>query len=88
MFWRHVVASSNAVETAGNDEYRDDHMGAIFTEGMSFSGFERNCAFLNLGANKEFATVSGVSGYDFLDDGRGSAVTLSSQVAVSEREAE
>lgn len=37
--------------------------------GRSFSGRERNCAFLNLGAGK-FADVSSVSGFDFPDDGR------------------
>ncbi|SUZ90581.1 uncharacterized protein METZ01_LOCUS43435, partial [marine metagenome] len=41
------VASSAATETAGNDEYRDNHMSAIFTEGLSFSGFERDYVSLN-----------------------------------------
>jgi peroxiredoxin len=40
--------------------------------GMSFSGRERNCAYLNLGdASERFANVSAVSGLDFPDDGRG-----------------
>ena len=50
-------------------------------EGLSFSGNERNCAFLNLGetglnpgrAGGAFANVSAVSGLDFPDDGRGLA---------------
>ena len=49
-------------------------------EGLSFSGNERNCAFLNLGASLNpgrtggaFANASAVSGLDFPDDGRGAA---------------
>ncbi len=49
-------------------------------EGLSFSGNERNCAFLNLGASLNpgqaggaFANASAVSGLDFPDDGRGVA---------------
>ncbi|MCY3971801.1 MAG: tetratricopeptide repeat protein [Acidobacteria bacterium] len=49
-------------------------------EGLSFSGNERNCAFLNLGASLNpgeagvsFANASAVSGLDFPDDGRGLA---------------
>ena len=38
-------------------------------EGRSFSGHERNSFFLNIGDGK-FADVSGLSGFDFLDDGR------------------
>ncbi|MEE2826418.1 MAG: tetratricopeptide repeat protein [Planctomycetota bacterium] len=43
-------------------------------QGNSFSGKERNCAFLNLG-NSKFANVSSISGLDFIDDARGLAVT-------------
>ena len=43
-------------------------------QGNSFSGKERNCAFLNLG-NSQFANVSSVSGLDFIDDARGLATT-------------
>ena len=50
-------------------------------EGLSFSGNERNCVFLNLGeaglnpgeAGSAFANASAVSGLDFPDDGRGVA---------------
>ncbi len=43
-------------------------------EGLSFSGNERNCVFLNPGgAGGAFANVSAVSGLDFPDDGRGVA---------------
>ncbi len=49
-------------------------------EGLSFSGNERNCVFLNLGASLNpgeaggaFGNASAVSGLDFPDDGRGVA---------------
>ncbi len=43
-------------------------------EGLSFSGAERNCVFLNPGAaGGAFANASAVSGLDFPDDGRGVA---------------
>ena len=42
----------------------------MLKEGRSWSGHERNCAFLNLGENR-FATISATSGFDFLDDARG-----------------
>ena len=38
--------------------------------GVSFSGRERNCCFLNLGPTGPFADVSSVAGVDFPDDGR------------------
>ena len=57
-------------EEAGNDEYRDDHMGAIFQEGFSFSGYERD--YLALGQRgRSFLDISGISGLDSLSDGRG-----------------
>lgn len=42
-------------------------------KGGSLSGRERNCAFLNLDGGS-FATVSGVSGFDFPDDSRALAL--------------
>ncbi|MEM7391428.1 MAG: tetratricopeptide repeat protein [Verrucomicrobiota bacterium] len=41
--------------------------------GRSFSGFERNCCYLNTGGGR-FANISAVSGVDFPDDGRGVAL--------------
>ena len=38
--------------------------------GVSWSGRERNCCFLNTGSPR-FANVSAVTGLDFLDDGGG-----------------
>ena len=57
-----MVASSTEAETAGNDEYRDDHMSAIFSEGLSFSGFERNYFGLNLGNRGAVTAVDGLVG--------------------------
>ena len=45
----------------------------LIREGHSFSGRERNCAFLNMGGTK-FANVSSVAGLDFIDDGRALAL--------------
>lgn len=42
--------------------------------GSSFSGRERNCAFLNTGRG-DFADVSGALGLDLIDDGRAIAMT-------------
>ncbi len=44
----------------------------MLAEGRSFSGYERNCVFLNTGGRK-FANISATSGLDFIDDGRGVA---------------
>ena len=46
----------------------------LLKQGRSWSGYERNCAFLNVNGRR-FANQSAVSGLDFLDDGRGLAVT-------------
>lgn len=49
-------------------------LSSMLTRGRSFSGRERNCAFLNLGTESgslsRFADISAVSGLDFIDDGR------------------
>ncbi|AWT60484.1 MAG: Thiol:disulfide interchange protein TlpA [Candidatus Moanabacter tarae] len=44
----------------------------MLAEGRSFSGYERNCVFLNTEGRK-FANISATSGLDFIDDGRGVA---------------
>ena len=46
----------------------------MIEEGKSWSGYERNCCFLNTG-NGRFANISATSGFDFLDDARGLALT-------------
>ena len=43
----------------------------LLRQGHSWSGHEKNCAFLNAG-NGTFANVSALSGADYGDDGRGS----------------
>jgi thiol-disulfide isomerase/thioredoxin len=71
LFWRHVVAAAESIEDPGNEQYQDRHMDAIFEEGFSFSGFERDYLALSLGEG-QFLDVSGVSGLDSISDGRGS----------------
>jgi hypothetical protein len=46
----------------------------LVASGRSFSGHERHTCFLNTGGAR-FANISGVSGLDYPDDGRGVAVT-------------
>ncbi|HUF61340.1 MAG TPA: ASPIC/UnbV domain-containing protein [Verrucomicrobiales bacterium] len=41
----------------------------LIRSGGTLSGYERNCAFLNLGGDA-FATVSALAGFDHLDDAR------------------
>ncbi len=49
---------------------RNDQTRLIFQEGFSFSGYERDPLYLNLG-NRRFLDISGVSGIDSISDGRG-----------------
>ena len=53
-------------------------LAVMLDHGMSISGNERHCVFLNTGkdsrAGEKFACVSAVSGLDFPDDGRGVSV--------------
>ncbi len=64
-----MVASTLTEEKAGNDSYQNNHMGLIFKEGFSFSGYERNGLFLNQ-EGQGFKDISGVSGVDSILDGR------------------
>ena len=64
-----MVASTVGDEKAGNDSYQGEHMSLIFREGLSFSGFERDCLFRNA-AGEKFEDISGVSGIDSISDGR------------------
>jgi peroxiredoxin len=66
-----VVAAEERAEQAGSEQYHENHMGAIFKEGFSFSGYERDLLELNLGDGR-YLDISGVSGVDSLSDGRGS----------------
>jgi len=69
---------SNDVEFS--DEWTSGYDGLVrmLSEGRSWSGQERHCAFLNTGsdpaASGRFASVASVSGIDFPDDGRGLAI--------------
>ena len=56
----------------GKDEkgaLRADQSSLMFGQGFSFSGYERDPLYLNLG-NKKFTDISGVSGIDSITDGR------------------
>jgi thiol-disulfide isomerase/thioredoxin len=56
----------------GKDEkgaLRVDQTQLMFAEGFSFSGYERDPLYLNLGT-KKFMDISGVSGIDSITDGR------------------
>lgn len=64
------MAAKAEVEKAGNESYQNDHMSKIFKEGFSFSGFERDGVYLNLGT-KKYLDISGISGLDSITDGRG-----------------
>ena len=55
-------------EGVGSDRYKSDHMGLIFQEGLSFSGFERNKLFL--GKPGGFVDLSNISGADSESDCR------------------
>ncbi|MFQ5926426.1 MAG: CRTAC1 family protein, partial [Terriglobia bacterium] len=50
--------------------FRRDQNRLIFTQGFSFSGYERDPLYLNRG-NQKFLDISGVSGLDSITDGRG-----------------
>ena len=59
--------------TQANDKekgvLRTDQNQLMFGQGFSFSGYERDPLYLNLGT-KKFTDISGVSGIDSISDGR------------------
>mgnify|MGYP002529047811 CR=1 FL=1 len=67
-----MLASSIEVEQTGNQQYQTDHMGKLFEQGFSFSGFERDKLYLNQ-EGRHFLDISGLSGLDSVTDGRGAA---------------
>ena len=67
-----MLASSVEAEQTGNQQYQTRHMGKLFEEGFSFSGFERDKLYLNQGGRR-FLDISGLSGLDSVTDGRGAA---------------
>ena len=75
MFWRQVVSQSpETAEDKNNPGYRRGwaKIFQMIRAGSSWSGHERNCAYLNTG-DGNFANISVASGVDFADDGRGLA---------------
>ncbi len=60
-------------DSASTYERNLKRLNAMINAGLSWSGHERNCVFLNL-ANEKFATISSLSGIDFQDDGRAHAL--------------
>ena len=72
----HIASSEDA---QGSDPQPGSQLATMLRRGRSFSGHERNCCFLNMGAEPgeqpKFANVSAGSGLDFPDDGR--AIALS-----------
>ena len=67
-----MLASTVGLEQAGGQEYQTDHMGKIFSQGFSFSGFERDKLYVSDGGQR-FVDISGLSGLDSVTDGRGAA---------------
>ena len=70
--------AQSPVSEVGLEEAEDyfanwDALSTMITRGRSFSGRERHCAFLNT-RGQPFANVSGSTGLDLIDDGRGLAV--------------
>lgn len=79
MYWRQVVSQSPLTAEVSRevvDDYLDawEPLNQRILTGSSFSGRERNCAFLNTG-NGQFTDVSAASGLNQIDDGRSIAVT-------------
>ena len=66
---------TDAQTPANAEDYLDNwsDLGGMISQGFSFSGRERNRCFLNTGG-QQFADASYVTGLDFIDDGRGTAV--------------
>lgn len=64
-----IIDTGNiTTEGVGSDRYKSDHMGMIFQEGLSFSGFERNKVFL--GKSGGYVDLSSISGADSESDCR------------------
>jgi thiol-disulfide isomerase/thioredoxin len=62
-----VTHSQDGKEKKG--ALREDQNKLMFGQGFSFSGYERDPLYLNLGT-KKFTDISGVSGIDSITDGR------------------
>ena len=64
-----MVAAKVGIEESGAESFTNEQ-GRLLGEGFSFSGFERDGLYLNLG-NKQYENISGISGIDHISDGRG-----------------
>lgn len=72
------MTSTEDIVAAGNNDYRENHLSAMFRDGFSFSGYERDGFYLSVaqkeastgGPRRRYANVSGVSGLDSPSDGR------------------
>ncbi len=77
MYWRQVVSQSplTSVDSEAIVKYKQGWraLNRLLHEDKSFSGHEKNCAFLNMG-DGQFASVSSVTGLDFDDDSRAIAI--------------
>ena len=65
-----MLASRVGLDEAGSEAYANEHATKLFRDGFSFSGYERDGLWLNLGT-KKFIDVSGISGANSITDGRG-----------------
>ncbi|MEE2808348.1 MAG: ASPIC/UnbV domain-containing protein [Verrucomicrobiota bacterium] len=65
---------SEKTDPLQNNTNRQRQLSEMMDAGRSFSGNERNCCFLNIG-NGTFADISGISGLNYPDDGRGISTT-------------
>jgi thiol-disulfide isomerase/thioredoxin len=62
------VTHNNSQEK-GTGAFRQDQTQLVFSQGFSFSGYERDGVYLSR-ANRKFTDISGVSGMDSISDGR------------------
>ena len=69
-----IARTSDGAEDSGQYLEGWAALSTLIDRGYSWSGHERNCAFLNQG-NGNFLEVSAISGLDFDDDGRSCTVT-------------
>ncbi len=67
-----TIDSEKTAPSENNNSQRQ--LSEMMDAGRSFSGNERNCCFLNIG-NGTFADISGISGLNYPDDGRGISTT-------------
>lgn len=73
-FWRQLVAQSpQSSSPSPNYEHAWNAINELIRSDGTWSGFERNVAYLSNG-DGTFSDVSGITGMDFIDDGRAFAL--------------